>query len=349
MSAITPEFVFDLESNMRTIQVRDYERLVQYLWWQRVAKVLPSQSKSERLSWLLDTARIERRTSGSMSFEDQVVLSTEYENLFAAAGLLLKKEKFEDLWNGVIGGEGINLAAGWARQIALQAAYWPQKDVARAIRVGGDAGSTTYDGKLFFDDDHFVNGVDDSDGTFANDITSTVLGGAAPAIDESVTVDVALKNLQRVFAYMASIKMANGEDPRFLRPVGIMVPPALTARAQQLTNARLLAQAAASGGGGADVEAIIKNWGIGQPLQADELAGAFTGGSDTSYYILAAGIDRDELGALVYVDREPFSIVYHNEITSAELARTRELQWTTAGRNVVGYGHPYLLFRVRAV
>ena len=67
-----------------------------------------------------------------------------------------------------------------------------------------------------------------------------------------------------------------------------------------------------------------------------------------TYYLLMEEITSDELGALVYVDREPFQVVYHGPQTSAELARIREFQWTTAGRNVVGYGHPYNLFRCEA-
>jgi phage major head subunit gpT-like protein len=348
MTAITPEFVFDLETNMRRITTNEYERLVTDMWWNKVARRTDSLTKKERINWLLDTARLERREAGSMTFEDVVAITTEFENEFAAAGLEITKEKLEDLFNGIAGGEGMDIAAHWSRQMGILAAYFPQKMVATAIRKGGDATSLTYDGQKFFDTDHPVNGVDADDGTFANDLTGAALGGAAAKIDTSVTLDAALDNLQRVFAYMAGIPMANGQEPRKLRPVGIMVPPALMARAQQLTNARLLAQAAASGGGGADVEAVIRNWGIGQPIQADEL-GANFGGSDTTYYIIAAGIDRNELGALLYLDREPFNIVYHNEITSAELARTRMLQWTTAGRNTVGYGHPYLLFRVPAV
>jgi hypothetical protein len=126
------------------------------------------------------------------------------------------------------------------------------------------------------------------------------------------------------------------------------VPPALQARAQQLTNARFIAQAAASGGGSADVEYVVNNWGYGQPVVAPELGSAFTNGSDTSYYVVAEQLASDELGSLLYIEREPFSIVYNTGMTDAQLRRASTLQWTIKGRNVVGYGHPYLLFKVKA-
>jgi phage major head subunit gpT-like protein len=351
MGAITPEFLHDLESRMQTIMETQYGELLSDQWWQRVAKTRTSTSKRERLIWLLETAKIIRLEAGSMQFEDLVATVAEFENLFAGAGMKLTKEQLEDVFNGMPGGEGLELAGAWSRQIGVQAAYWPQNQVAEAIKAGEDSASLTYDGKPFFALDHHVNGVDAGDGSFANLLNATSLGTLAPIHGPesgagSVTADVAMQNLQRVFAYMAGVKMPNGRDPRKLRPVGIIVPPSMSARAQQLTNARLLAQAASGGAGGADVEAIIRNWGIGQPIQADEL-GANLGGDDRDYYVIAAGADRSELGALVYMTREAFNVVFHGPMTDAQLARMREFQWLTGGRNVVGYGHPYLLFKVK--
>ena len=344
MGALTPAFMFDLESNMRLITSREYERLARNLWWQKVAKRMSSGAKKERVSWLLDTAKIERpnnaRGGGQAIFEDIVMLSEEYENLNATAGLKLKKEQLEDL-----DGNGVQLATHWSRQMGSYAAYWPQKMVAQAILANGNA----YDGQAFFSGAHPVNPFNANAGTYANDLTGVAAGifpGAVP-IDDSVTIDVAVQNLAKVIAYIASIKMPNGVDPRFLKVAGILVPPRLVARAQQITNAKYIAQAAATGGGGADVEAVIRNFGLGQPIECPELGSAF-GGSDTTYYIVTEEITSDELGAFLYIDREPFSVIYHGPMDSAELARKREFQWLTEGRNVVGTGHPFLIFRCKA-
>src|SRR5438477_33470 len=76
--------------------------------------------------------------------------------------------------------------------------------------------------------------------------------------------------LNKVVAYIASLRMPNGRDPRFLRPVTILAPPKLMPRLSQLTDAKFIAQAAASGGGSADVIAYISRLGLGQPQRVDE-------------------------------------------------------------------------------
>jgi hypothetical protein len=351
VAQITPQFLFDLESNMRVISEREYERLVANLWWQNVGKVMPSGAKKERINWLLDTAMIERPNAahggGQAIFEDIVMQTTEYENQNAVAGLELKKEQLEDL-----DGNGVQLAAHWSRQMGAQAAYWPQRVITDAIL----ANPVTYDGVAFFIPNsagpgnlHPVNPFNLPAGEFANHLTGAAAGiypGAVP-VGGATTLDAAIDNIQSVLAYVASIAMPNGREPRMLKMAGILHPPALTARFQQITQAQFIAQAAASGGGSADVAAVIRNFGLGTPIEAPELGSAF-GGSDSDYYILAEEITSNELGAFVYVDREPFSMLFHGPMTDAELARKRAFQWTTEGRNVVGAGHPYLMFKCSA-
>lgn len=345
MPAITPSFLFDLESNMRMIASREYDRLNANLWWPRVMRTMPrSQSKKERVTWLLDTARIQQTgKGGNLEFEDIVSQTTEYEFINASAGLKIKKEEFEDH-----DGNGINFAAHWSRGIGAYSAYWPQKMLATAILANG----TTYDGLSFFNAAHPYNPYLASAGTFQNVFTGAAAGiypGAIP-IDNSVSVEVAVQNIAKAIAYIASIKMPNGEDPRHLRLSTLIVPPALTARAQQITNAKYIAQVAAvagTAGGSADVEAVIRNFGLGQPIEATELGSAF-GGSDTDYYLGVEEITSNELGAFAYCPREDFSVLFYGPQNDAQLARIREFQWMTEGRNNVLNGHPYLLFRASA-
>lgn len=352
MAQLTPQFLFDLERNIRVISEREYERLVRNLWWRNVARVMPSGAKAERINWLLDTAKIERPNAaqggGQAIFEDIVMQTTEYVNENAVAGLELKKEQLEDL-----DGNGVELAAHWARQMGAQAAYWPQGEISRAIKANGN----TYDGLPFFSAigaPHPVNPFNVPAGSFANDFTGVAAGiypGAVPVdIVNAPAVEDAVNNINSALAYVASIPMPNGREPRMLKLAGILHPPALTARMQQITQAQFIAQSAglgATGGGSGDVSAVIRNFGLGTPIEAPELGSNF-GGSDTTYYLLVEEITSNELGAFVYVDREPFSIIFHGEMTDAQLARKRSFQWTTEGRNVVGNGHPYLMFRCQA-
>jgi phage major head subunit gpT-like protein len=342
MPAIIPSFLFDLESNMRVISAREFDRLNSRLWWRDVMKVAPnSGAKKERVSWLLDSARIQQTgKGGNLEFEDIVSQTTEVEHTNAAAGLKIKKEQFED-----VDGNGIDYAAHWSRQMGAYAAYWPQKMLAAAILANGN----TYDGLSFFHTTHLVNPFRSASGSFANVFTGAAAGvypGAIP-IDTSVSVEVAIQNIAKAIAYVASIKMPNGEDPRFLRLSKIIVPPALVARAQQITNAKFIAQIASSGAGSADIEAVVRNFGLGQPIEAAELGSAF-GGSDTTYYLAMEEITTNELGAFAYIQREAFSVLYYGPQNDAQLARIREYQWMTEGRNTVMNGHPYLLFKCMA-
>lgn len=341
MPALTPSFLHDLESNMQLITSREYERLSSNLWWPKLAKQKPSSSKKERVIWLLDSAKIRPTDGGSVTFEDIVSEQTEVENENAAAGLEMKKEQIEDL-----DGNGVQAATHWSRQMGAYASYWPQKMVAQALL----ANENTYDDLPFFDLAHPFNKFMPSYGTFANRFTGAAAGiypGALPIHEEAVTVEEAMRNLGKALAYIAALKMPNGEDPRFLKVEHIFHPPALNDRVQQLSGAKFIAQSAGSGAGSGDVEAIVRKRAFGEPVECPELAAAF-GGSDTTYYLGMSEITSNELGAFIYQEREAFSVLYHGPQTDAQLARIRKLQWTTEGRNKAKPGHPYLLFRCEA-
>jgi len=323
---------------MKAIMTRDYDRLVKNLWWDKVAKRTEIVSKKERIFWGLETAQIKVSTKGGgqARFEDLVMLSQEVETTNAIGGLTLKREQMVDMANGLVGGEAMRLAASWSQQIAKYSAYWPQKLIAQAIKDN----PIGYDGLAFFAKDHPLNPFKAEAGTFHNIFTGAASGiypGALPI--HSGTVEAAQANLSKAIAYIASIKQPTGEDPRGLRVHGILVPPALTERATQITQAKFI--------NNTDVTALVSYQNLGVPIQCDEFGSAFAGGSDTDYYLLASEIVSDELGAFSYIEREAFSVLFHDEMTDAQLARKRELQWTTEGRNAAAPGHPYLLFKCR--
>ena len=198
-------------------------------------------------------------------------------------------------------------------------------------------------------------------GGFANWFTGSAGGskgypGAVP-IDptNAATIETALNNLNKVYAYIGgAILMPNGVTPRFLKPSLIIHPPALTARVAEITDAKFIAAAAGSSGGGSqDVTGVIRRWGFGEPIEAQELS-AGNGGSDTTYYVVCETIAAsDQLGAIIYQNREPFRINFYSGMGSAEgidaiLFRAQELEWLTHGRNAVAPGHPFLIFRCDA-
>ena len=342
MSALTPEFLFDFESNMRALTENEYSRMTANLWWQKITKVLPSGSKRERLAWLLSTAKIEDTgQGGNIPFEDIVSQTTEYTMKNAAAGLKMRRNQLEDL-----DGNGLDVASKWSADIGSYMAYWPQKQLVAAILANG----TAYDGKAFFATDHPCNPFS---GRAVPATYSNLLAYADFKIDDSIDVDDALVNLGKLVAAIRSVKMPNEEDPRFLVPTAILCPPRMVPRVQQLTNAKFIAQAAGSGGGSGDVEALIRNWGFAPPIEAVELSNAMTGvaDGDTTYYVAVQEMSATQLGAFVYYDREPFKITYYTGNgggtgVDAILDRSRELEWHCQGRNTLGLGHPFLMFKV---
>lgn len=323
MSAISPAFLFDLESNLRVISSRSYEARNAKLWSPVVAKTKDSKSKREVLAWLLDSAKINvETTEGAVEFEDAIIRTTEFEHKFASAGLELFESQFTDL-----DGNGVDVATQWVSKMGAEFAYFPQKTLASAIK----ANPTSYDGKAFFANDHLVSGKagDTSMGTYSNLLASKPIHGA--------DIEVAMSNLGSAIAAASEIKAPDG-SPRALQPAALIVPPALATRATQMLGAKFVGAT-----GSSDVEAVVSAWGLGMPRVATELGAAF-GGSDTDYYLVMTEAANDDLGAWAYSIREPFMIRYPS-LTDSSYQESSKLKWITKGRNAIVPGHPFLMVK----
>jgi hypothetical protein len=207
---------------------------------------------------------------------------------------------------------------------------------------------TAYDEKPFFATDHPINVYNPAVGTFANLFTGTASGGypGKLPIDDTVPLDTAIQNLQKALSYIASIKMPNGDDPRYLDGVSLIVPPRMAFRAAQITGAKYMAQTTSAGGAAtADVEAAIRNMGMSEPVVARELAGFE---NDTTYFIASDQLDATELGAAIFTEREAFQVNYYGPQDQATLNRADEFEWHCKGRNGLSAGHPYALFKFKA-
>jgi phage major head subunit gpT-like protein len=347
MGALTPTLVRELESRIVAIMSDDYARLSSQMWWTSVAKERTSVTKTEVLAWLLSTSQIrEIGNGGNIGFEDLVSRTTMLETKHAAAGLEITRAQLEDVFNGEPGGEGFQIARKWAKDMAFYMSYWPQKKTSEFLKTAhlaaASGGFDAYDGLPFFSASHPLNPYRASAGTFKNLLT----GGDACPIDTAVTMDVAANNLAKAWGLVKSIKMANGEDPGFIKPKALLVPPKLFPRAKQLTSADFIAQAAAGGGAGsADFRAFIDSLGFATPICADELSGFE---SETTFFIVAEQAANDDLGGVVYVNREPFRMTQYGDMTESALSRAQKLEWHVHGRNAIASGHPYLLFKVQA-
>lgn len=345
MGQLTPKILLGVEDRMSVLSEEGFAWRSRNLWWNQVATERTSTGRKEYLTWFINNVMIRDlgSSAGNLNYSDLAAVYAEIENKFAGEGFKIPKADLEDADGG-----GMNAAASWAKGIGAYMAYWPQQKVAHVLKNGHTAAMYTgYDGKPLFALDHPLNPADVSVGTFQNILTGAASGiypGACP-IHAGITADVALTNLSNVQAYIESIAAPNGVDPRGLTGIKILCSPKLFPRAVQLTNAKLLAQAAASGGGGADVEALIESLGYGQPIKVPELAGFE---NDNTYFVVAEGVSPTEIGPIVYQNREAFRMDSYGPMTEAELGRKQEFEWQVHGRNAVAPGHPFLIFKCQA-
>ncbi len=331
---VTPSFVLDLESRMRLITSSAYSALLAKLWWMQCTKTVDSKSAREIMVWLLDTASIEYTEEGNIEFEELSHQQTEYKADYASKGFKVRKSKFSDL-----DGNGVHLATEWSRQIGAYAAYFPQKHVAKALING--TSQKGYDGVNFFATNHPLDPFNTSAGTYSNLLTTGV------KLDDRHTLEVAFQSLNVIKTAIANVKMPNGESPRNLVIRGFLAPTAMCQRLNLLLDAKFISLA----NGSTDVEGSIKQMGFkGGVIECQELGAAY-GGSDTDCYILCEELGSPDLDALVWIEREPFAIQYYSGADGgtgldAVLNRARELEWHVQGRNSVGYGHPFKIFKL---
>lgn len=368
---LSPEYLANFETELKVVSGTDYDRLNSELWWTKIAKTRTSGARRDILTWLLATAQLKygNQDGGTMRFEQLESMMTEITHQEANGGLELDKYQLDD-----VGGGGWDAGVEWAKQIGAYMAYWPQKQVTRFLKEGHltqtliagsngqTQGFTAYDGLAFFSNAHPVNPFRPAAGTYANlftgaaastpatDLNDAIYPGACPIHSpasggSSVTLDVAIENLTKVYAYITSLTMPNGEDPRYLHPMGIICAPALSIRANQLMNAKHIVMAGTGGAGSADISGVIANMGWQAPISAAELAN-FEGG--TTYFVVAKEMASNEIGGVIYTEREPFSIAFYDGRIDADLGRIKKLQWQVSGRNSVAPGHPYHIFKVKA-
>jgi hypothetical protein len=391
---IDSTFVHSYERKMDVIQETEYVRRLasKFTWWTKVSHTREMNGQTERLGWFLETARIKPvgpAGSGSLTFEELAIQQAVYPSYRHGGGIKVQRDQLQFL-----NGNGLNVLAEWSRQIGNEIAYYPQRLMAQLILNGAatDGSANAYDNIPFFvcptttgstssgqaySLGHPVNPFNLNAGYYWNQFTGSSSGnypGACP-IDESVTVDVALQNLGKIISYISSIKMPNGVDPRFLTPVMIMVPPRMAPRVRELTQAKFIAQAASSGGGSADVEALITGWGLGEPVIVQEIQANQTyavqvpiinetngnvgvmnetaTGSDNTFYVICQEAMTTQLGAFLYLPGLPFKVNYYTGDAGgtgmdAILNRINEFEYQVQGMVSVGYGHPYSVFRCQS-
>lgn len=342
--AITPQFLVDFETRMDLIRENEYARLAaaENLWWDVCTSRRTTVTKRDIISLLFQSAQIkELGSAGKMRFEQLAAHYTEIETEYAGTGFKISRDQLEDVYNGVAGGEALDLAAEWNIQTGAQMAYWPQEKVAEFLKNAHQTSyAVGYDDKAYFATDHPVHPLAVNKGTYSN-----LLSGAGTYAIHGSDDAVALENLKKVFAHVRKFKMPNGKQPRFLRPRALLVNSTMYPRVTQLLQARFIAKDTGSGAGSVDMTGFVQSMGFGQVIECPEL-NDFE--SDTTYFVVLESIGTSNLGAVIYTERRPFEMNNYGPMSEADLARRQEFEWHCRGKNSVSPGHPYLLLKVKA-
>lgn len=355
MPALTPSFVFNLESKLRIIQENLYATLLEDMWWDRAARLLSSDSGKEIISFVLSTAQLDKTgLDPSVTYRPMTVLNTEVIPKYISSAIELQRAQLEDL-----DGNGIQIASKWVEDITTAAVYDPQKRVADAIKDGYTS-LVCYDAQNLFSTVHPLNPRNIAVGTYSNVFTGNAT--ALPATDPnaaaypgaldvrvgtgSVTVDTAFAKLQKAFAYIGAIKMPNGLYPRRLKPQTIIAPSALFPYLQTILDAKFIAMASSGSGGGAtSIEGTLTKLGYGDVVHAPEFDS-----EPGVFYIVCKSAAQSQLGPIVYCEREPIGVRYFTgngggDSIESYLSENDSIKYIARGRAEAAAGEPSLIFR----
>lgn len=373
--AYTADFLFNVEKRAVAFNEYNFNKLTRDLWYQRVTKDRNFDTKSERLSWLFETAGIDQmspqdggETAGMMSFDDLATVTTEYFPAMYGRGFKMSRIRWENFLNGSNG--QLDPLTSWAGGVGKYGAYVPQRQIAQLFLNGANV--IGYDGVAFWSASHPTHPTIPGYGTYANTFTggaSGVYPGACP-IDDSVSLETALTNLAKVLSYIrTAVLQPNGMgDPRRLVPKYLIHPVRMSPRVTLLLEAAFLPLSANSGGGAADVKQYLSRMARLEPIEAPELGAAITytvpwgaatglsttvSGSDTTWYIACEEATDSELGSFVMSIRRPFAMsTFAGEgggmALDAILNRSGDIESHYKGWYGFNYGHPYGVFQVKA-
>lgn len=327
--AVTPQWVGTLETNVQTLAVDAWKRVMDELMWDKMMDVRKSGTLRELLFWLIESAKISTEgLGGNKRYDDIAATFQEIDNTRSGAGLILTKDEIADnmMASGAMRGMSpLDYAASWARQMGGGAAYWPQErlftDLIGFGKVTTGPAGSCYDGQAFFSASHPVNPLGGGP-TFSNIATAKPLSAAAD-------LPTAAANINAVVAQMRGFKMPNGKY-RFMRPRVLMYDPSNDYTVSQLLDAKFFA---------ATENAYFSRLKL-QPICCDELA------AEPGVYYIGAEIIPGEGGPFIYQDREPYVLSSYAPETLVELQRRKKFEWDFSGRNAVAYGHPFQIIRV---
>lgn len=321
-------YITNLQQNMRELADNAFSAVEPVLNYPLITSVITDEAESVQLILPIDADTIDHGVDeGEISFSSLEELNLVFNYEHSTKGLEIRRSQFTD------GPRGAKRAADWARKMGADAAYTPEMLVWRTVVANP---VTQVDQLPLFDTAHLNNPKNSAKGTYANLFTGAAASGSpnnpgALRIDAGVAEEDAFENLGKALAAIRLVKCADGITPRHLRARYLFVDPTLEARARLLAGPTLL--------NSTDYAGVSRAQGL-QVVVIPELA------SDNSWYLGVEEIAGSETGALVYWEREPFTINYLDGLTDAQLSAMGVFQWHGRGREAVYPGLPFKLYHV---
>src|SRR5580698_7892128 len=114
----TADFLFSVEKRAVAFNEYNFNKLTKDLWYQKVTKDRNFDTKSERLSWLFETAGIDQLSAqdggengGLLSFDELATITTEFFPAFYGRGFKMGRLRWENFLNG---SNGLDPLTSWA-------------------------------------------------------------------------------------------------------------------------------------------------------------------------------------------------------------------------------------------
>jgi hypothetical protein len=355
---LTPQFFFDIKSELEVIQENSYAEFLdsEANWWTYIAKLKPCSTSKLIVQWLLETAFLELLgTSTDIPARELSLATATFIPQNTGARIVLSMNDFTDTDKN-----GLDVLKSWVTQVSAESAYFPQEQIGSLLLSGTAAASAlaTYDGANYFSTAHPYNPNNLANGYYANLFTGTAGTGGANAADPGkamypgavpvgtgVTLDVALANLVKIFGYIAGIKQANGRQPRRLRPWAILSPSALYARINSALETGFVGGSTGGQGGGSgsnEFRGQIQKLGYAKNFLCPEFDS-----EPTNFYVIVKQVATSQLGGVVWSEREPVGIntYFPQSGQNVDIARSNTCEGIARGRATPGYGHPFLIFK----
>jgi len=328
---LAPNLLWTIETQIKTLQSTNWDRVIQYLMWDRIMKTRESSTKRDILNWLLDSVRLyPEGDGGNKRYDDMAGVAYAIENSDVGAGLRLTRNEIEFNQLKLASGSTVSaydFAGNWARQIGAASAYYPQQQLFKLLLNGTTQPS--YDGVPFFSASHPIYPLTTGGPTYSNIITNVPLRVTTGA-SEMDNVLLGRFNYGQAVAKIRAQRAVNGV-PRFLVPSVILVQSADFDLANMVIQAGVISATTNTGPQPNRPLEIIAC-----PELDDLPAGQYVIGVDN--------ILSDEMGAFMWSAPRPFETRFYGWMDESQLSRMKEFQWDHDGTNTAAYGHPFLAY-----